>query len=171
MKVKTKRAAFVPHPAHFRRLLLGLSVAWGLSQALLACRTRPLVANQGPAPLLIELERTACMGPCPVDVLTVYADGRLRYQGQANAPRQGSYAGQLTGREQAELVQAFDEARFFNFAPAYVADVSDLPTYFLTYVRDGQRLKITDYAGAPPALKALEARLTRLIDANRWRPQ
>lgn len=42
-----------------------------------------------PAPLL-RYERTACMGPCPVDVLTIYADGRMRYEGGANAPRQST---------------------------------------------------------------------------------
>ena len=140
-----------------------------LALALMAPTScRPAKLPESAAAVLIEFQRTACMGPCPVDMLTVYADGRLRYEGQANAPRQGRYAARLAGPQQAELVRAFEEARFFEFAPAYKSRATDLPTYYLTYARADRRLKITDYDGAPPALKALEARLETLIETADW---
>lgn len=125
-----------------------------------------------PAPQeLIRFERTACYGPCPVDVLTVFADGRLRYEGRANAPRTGLFTGQLSGRECTALVKQFEAAHFFDFAPVYTSRATDLPTYYLSYSAGGRSLRVKDYDGAPASLKSLEARLAKLIDARRWHPQ
>ena len=130
----------------------------------------PAAAHRRPAPaLLLRFERTACYGPCPVDVLTIFADGRMRYQGQEHGPRTGTYAGRLRPAELLALRQAFAAARFFAFAPAYTSAALDLPTYYLRYATAGRQHQVQDYDGAPPALKALEARLIALIDApNRW---
>lgn len=117
---------------------------------------------------LMQLERTACMGPCPVDRLTVYTDGRLEYEGSENAPRAGRYRGQLSEAEQKQLVAKFEAANFFSFQDSYVATVSDLPTKYLTYWQGSRSKRIRDYAGAPDALKALEAELITLIKADRW---
>lgn len=158
----------------FRRPALGLlTLTLAVSAIVAACRrpTPPAAAN-GPAAApvaeLLRFERTACYGPCPVDVLTVRNDGRLHYEGREHAPRQGRYTGQLTPAEQAALVRAFEEARFFDFAPAYKSQATDLPTYYLTFSQAGRTHKVMDYDGAPAALKALEDKLEALIDAPRW---
>jgi len=129
----------------------------------------PTAAPRRPAPALLRFERTACYGPCPVDVLTIFADGRMRYQGQEHGPRTGAYAGRLRPAELLALRQAFAAARFFDLAPAYTSAALDLPTYYLRYATAGRQHQVQDYDGAPPALKALEARLVALIDASdRW---
>ncbi|WP_375419030.1 DUF6438 domain-containing protein [uncultured Hymenobacter sp.] len=151
-----------------------LALALGLSSALAACRRpTPPSASKAPAPppVLVRFERTACYGPCPVDVLTVFADGRLRYEGRENAPRQGQFGGQLSPSEQAALVRAFEEARFFDFATSYKSRATDLPTYYLTFSQAGRTHKVTDYDGAPAALNALEDQLESIIDAPRWQPE
>lgn len=146
-------------------LVLGLGLALG---GLLACRaTAP--AGAAAAVELIRFERTACMGSCPVDVLTIYTDGLMRYEGRQDSPRLGRYSGRLTADERAALVQAFETAHFFDFAPAYSSRMTDLPTYFLTYASAGRSYKVQDYDGAPASLKHLEASLEKLIDTKRWR--
>lgn len=117
---------------------------------------------------LMQLERTACLGPCPVDRLTVYTDGRLEYEGKAHAPRTGLYRGRLSAAERRQLVARFEAADFFAFQDSYVAPVSDLPTKYIAYWQGGRTKRIRDYAGAPAALKALEAELIKLIKADRW---
>lgn len=134
-----------------------------VSGSFVACR--PVQA--APAKLM-QLERTACMGPCPVDRLTVYTDGRLEYEGGENAPRAGLYRGQLSEAERQQLVATFEAANFFGFQDNYVATVSDLPTKYLTYWQGSRSKRIRDYAGAPAALKALEVELITLIKADRW---
>lgn len=153
-----------------------LALALGLSGAFAACR-RPTPPSAGkaaapvPSPVLVRFERTACYGPCPVDVLTVFADGRLRYEGRENAPRQGQFGGRLSAAEQAALVRAFEEAKFFEFATSYKSRATDLPTYYLTFSQAGRTHKVADYDGAPAALNALEDKLQALIDAPRWQPE
>jgi hypothetical protein len=131
--------------------------------AFIACRPVRVATEK-----LIQLERTACMGPCPVDQLTVYADGRLLYYGGANAPRTGSFAGQLTTAERKKLVAKFEAANFFAFQDSYVSIASDLPTKYITYWQGKKTKRIQDYDGAPAALKALESELIDLIKTDRW---
>lgn len=133
----------------------------------LACRTAaPASSSETP---LIRFERTACMGPCPVDVLTVYANGRMRYEGGQHAPRTGTHTGKLTTRERTVLLKQFETARFFDFARAYTSRATDLPTYYLTFATGGRSHRVEDYNGGPASLKKLEATLEKLIDANRWK--
>lgn len=140
-----------------------LMVLLVLAGGLPACR-----ATRAAPEKLVQLERTACMGPCPVDQLTVYTDGRLEYEGGAHAPRLGLYAGRLSVVERQQLVAKFEAANFFAFQDSYVAPVSDLPTQYLTYWQGDRTKRIRDYAGAPAALKELEAELIKLIEADRW---
>jgi hypothetical protein len=141
----------------FRLLLLLAALSLG------ACRSALVTTEK-----LVQLERTACMGPCPVDRLTVYTDGRLEYEGQKNAPRQGFFAGQLTGPEREQLAAKFAAADVFSLQDSYVAPVSDLPTKYLTYWQGSRSKRIRNYAGAPESLKALEAELITLIKTERW---
>jgi hypothetical protein len=147
-------------------LILLLALAWASPIGVGAARPTP---QPGPD-VLIRFERTACYGPCPVDVLTIFQNGRMCYRGQENSPRTGTYTGRLTAAERRELVEAFADAHFFELAPTYSSAALDLPTYYLTYATAGQQHRVTDYDGAPARLKALEARLAQLIEApKRWR--
>ncbi|GGF53387.1 hypothetical protein GCM10011375_06140 [Hymenobacter qilianensis] len=139
-------------------MLLLLTIAW-----LAACRPVQAATEK-----LIQLERTACMGPCPVDEITVYTDGRMEYKGGENAPRQGTYRSRLTAAERKQLIAKFDAANFFAFQDSYVSTKLDYPTKYITYWKGGKSKRIRDYDGAPAALKALEAELIKLIKADRW---
>ncbi len=160
-------------PPLLHLLLISLTLSLVLLAHPAGCVAAPVGPRPRPEPaVLIRFERTACFGPCPVDVLTIFADGRMRYQGQEHGPRTGTYAGRLSPAERQALTQAFAAARFFEFAPAYVSDRTDLPTSYLSYASAGRQHRVQDYDGAPPTLKALEARLAALIDApGRWRRQ
>ncbi|MBC6606169.1 hypothetical protein H8B13_04995 [Hymenobacter sp. BT188] len=135
-----------------------LTITW-----LAACRPVQTATEK-----LMQLERTACMGPCPVDEITVYTDGRMEYKGGENAPRQGAYVGRLTAAERKQLIAKFDAANFFAFQGSYTSTKLDYPTKYLTYWKAGKSKRIRDYDGAPAALKALEAELIKLIKADRW---
>lgn len=139
-------------------LVLLLTIPW-----LVACRPVQAATEK-----LMQLERTACMGPCPVDQITVYTDGRMEYKGGENATRQGIYVGRLTAAERKRLIAKFDAANFFAFQDSYVSNKLDYPTKYITYWKAGKSKRIRDYDGAPAALKALEAELIKLIKADRW---
>jgi hypothetical protein len=161
-------SAFGPDLGSFMIKLVGICVVPKLAMLLatmwlIACRPVQAATEK-----LIQLERTACMGPCPVDQLTVYTDGRLEYKGGENAPRKGIYVGRLTAAERKQLVAKFEAANFFAFQDSYVSNNLDYPTKYLTYWKGGKSKRIRDYDGAPAALKALEAELIKIIKADRW---
>jgi hypothetical protein len=155
--------AFYPSMSRLSIFML-LALAWALAPSQAA-------AAPPDAAILVRFERTACYGPCPVDVLTIFQDGRMRYEGQEHSPRTGTYTARLSASEQRALRQAFDSAQFFGLASTYTSEMLDLPTYYLTYATGGRQHRVADYDKAPAKLKALEARLAQLIEApKRWKP-
>ena len=153
------------------KIYRSLSLFFGLGLALsglLACRAKAPAGTAATAVALIRFERTACMGPCPVDVLTIYADGQMRYEGRKEPPRLGAYAGHLSAPERTALIKEFEDAHFFDFAAAYTSQALDLPTYYLTFTLAGRSHRVQDYDRAPASLKHLEDILVKLIDAKRW---
>lgn len=147
-------------------LASGLGLTLG---GALACR--PATMGQPSSSELIRFERTACMGPCPVDILTIFGDGRMRYEGRQHGPRTGLFTARLTPDERTALIGQFEAARFFDFAATYSSRATDLPTYYLTFTSAGRSHRVKDYDLAPAALKRLESRLEELITAERWQPQ
>ena len=113
--------------------------------------------------LLIEMKRTPCYGLCPVYTARIAKNGKGLFEGVENVEKIGKFSFSLSRDELAELDRAFDNAAFYQLKNIYNADVSDLPTTYLTYNRDGRRKKIMDYYGAPDELRSLENRIESLV--------
>jgi Domain of unknown function (DUF6438) len=112
-------------------------------------------------PPLIRFERTPCFGRCPQFVAEISADGALRYEGGANAPKDGK----LTGKLNPDVVKAIlDQAEEMGFAK-YPEDefgkgMMDAPSAILT-IR-GHQVKCTG-GECPPDLKGLHRYLDQEI--------
>ncbi|KPL26642.1 MAG: hypothetical protein AMS23_00915, partial [Bacteroides sp. SM1_62] len=61
------------------------------------------------------------------------------------------------------LENTFLRIDFYQLRNIYDGLVSDLPTTYITYIRDGRRKKIMDYYGAPATLRSLENRIETLV--------
>lgn len=118
---------------------------------------------------IIALETTPCRGTCPVQQLTVYADGLVRYVGQEHTERVGTYELRLPKRELARLKTCFRNARFFEFKTSYQAKVSDLPSTYLTFSDGGRTHTVLDYYGTPKVVKELESEVLALLKRKGWR--
>lgn len=118
---------------------------------------------------VIALETTECRGTCPVQRLTVFSDGRVRYVGEAHTERLGTYKLTLPERELSRLRTCFRNARFFEFKTSYQAKVSDLPSTYLTFSDAGRSHTVLDYHGTPKAVKELEAEVLALLKRKGWR--
>lgn len=127
------------------------------------------IAATDTAGRVIALETTPCRGTCPVQQLTVYADGRVRYVGQEYTDRLGTYELRLPEREVVRLKKCFRDARFFDFNTSYQAKVSDLPSTYLTFSDGGRTHTVLDYYGTPKAVKALEAEVLALLKRKGWK--
>ena len=132
----------------------------------LSCKSsKQSASNEFP---MIMMEKTACMGTCPVYVFNVYPDGTATYKGTQNVTNIGEFTAKLTEEQLNGLKNSFDEADFFNFANVYSANVTDLPTTFIYYHNGKENSKVTDYFDAPEALKALEKEVERVIALLNW---
>ena len=113
--------------------------------------------------IIIELEKTACYGQCPVYTIKIDEDGRGLFAGVENVKHNGLYSFRLSRGEMDALNAAFDSIGFFGLNDRYYDNVTDLPTTYLTYRSNGREKKIMDYHGAPRELKDLERRIADLV--------
>jgi hypothetical protein len=119
--------------------------------------------------LLIELKRTPCYGSCPVYTLKIDKNGKGLFDGVENVEKIGRFIFSLSQDELVELENAFLQVDFYQLRNIYDAQVSDLPTTYITYNKDGNRKKIMDYYGAPEELRTLENRIQTLVFSKKMR--
>ncbi len=136
------------------------------------------VCGQGRSPVhpvtdttrrLITLETTACRGTCPVQVLSVFADGWAVYEGRFHTDWEGTYERRLSQKELRTLVKQFRAVRFFTFKNSYTEKVTDLPSTYLTFCDEGHCKTILDYAGTPPEVRQLEQSVLVLLKKRGWK--
>lgn len=129
-------------------------------------------------PVVIELERTACLGTCPAFSLRLETSGSVRYEGfhhvQEVGERSGTIDSAVVRRLAGEIVDAgfmtWDEE--YRFGGPHCPDpVTDLPSTRLS-VEVGQRARrvVIDHgcAGAPDAIHDLAERVERAAGSERW---
>jgi hypothetical protein len=117
---------------------------------------------------IITIEKTTCFGTCPAYLFKAYPDGSVTYTGKDFVKLVGEYKASISKEELANIKTLFDEADYFSFANVYSANITDLPTTYLYYDDGKQNKKITDYHGAPEALKKMEQDLEAIINAINW---
>jgi hypothetical protein len=150
----------------------------------------PVVAA-APLRLRVTLERTYCMGACPVYSVTVHGDGRLEYNGVDNVAVTGPKQSHVSRAEVERLSRLVDRAQFFERnetgelpTPAPCTTVNGMTTcsYSAHYCSDTSHAKLTvtkrgrthmidnDHCDEKPAIDDLEAEIAELvrmwIDAN-----
>jgi hypothetical protein len=149
------------------------------------------VAAAAPLRLRVTLERTYCMGACPVYSVTVHGDGRLEYNGVDNVAVTGPKQSHVSRAEVERLSRLVDRAQFFERnetgelpTPAPCTTVNGMTTcsYSAHYCSDTSHAKLTvtkrgrthmidnDHCDEKPAIDDLEAEIAELvrmwIDAN-----
>jgi hypothetical protein len=119
--------------------------------------------------LLIELKRTPCYGSCPVYTIKIDKNGKGLFEGVENVEKTGNFSFSISKDELIELENDFVQVDFYRLKNIYDGQVSDLPTTYITYNKDGNQKKIMDYYDAPPTLRALENRIETLVLSKKMR--
>ena len=114
----------------------------------------------------IELKKDPCFGFCPVYEFRIDGKGYAVFTGDRNVDKEGRWERRLTPEETNQLFQAFDESNFWAFEDEYVAEVTDLPTTWITLRLGEQQKTIKDYYGAPEPLKDLEKMVETIAEAE-----
>lgn len=68
---------------------------------------------------VITLERTACFGFCPVYSFQIDSSGTVSWQGKEYVATRGSQASSITHDQFRDLIEAFEQIRFFDLKDVY----------------------------------------------------
>ena len=135
-------------------------LVWFGLAVVFALAITPVSAQYAPANVAITLERTPCFGACPVYTVTILDDGTVTYTGERFVDVTGTQTSQIDPEIVAQMVQAFEDAGYFDWNETYdTMTITDLPSVITSVTRDGETHRITRYAGdssAPLALPFLE---------------
>ncbi len=126
----------------------------------------------------ITLERTACLGACPVYSLTISGSGMVRFLGRRNTATVGEAGAVIPPERVDSLVAELRGGGYFEFADAYIPGApgcgryaTDSPSVITSVTAGGERKEIRhDYGcdGAPAALGTLERRIDEVAGSARW---
>ena len=119
---------------------------------------------------MVEFQRGACYGECPVYTLTVYNEGLAKFNGKKFTDKTGIHTKQLSKAQVSELRSALEKAKLFQYPDSYSNGIVDAQLTTLTYYseNDGPVKRITGKDDRPEALKALDTRLVELVNSAGW---
>ena len=139
---------------------------------ILALGMASVSAQDATPNVAITLERTACFGTCPIYTVSILEDGTVLYNGQDFVEVKGEQTGQIEPETVTQMVEAFEEAGYFEWDAAYdEMFVTDMPTITTSVTRDGETHTIVRYAGddsAPLALPFLELWIDQMTNTGLW---
>jgi hypothetical protein len=134
---------------------------------------------------LITLERTACFGPCPIYKLSIWADGRVQYEGNNNVKIKGVEKTHISSEEIAKITEAFNSINFFALRDQYqsVEDgcktvATDSPSVIIGIKIGDQQKTVNHYHGCladvdpyriyPNNLVEFENKIDEIVGTPRW---
>jgi hypothetical protein len=160
-----------------RSLLLSLSVVACAPRAVPPAQPESTATIDSDSSV-IKLERTPCLGRCPVYRVTISASGRVSFVGKNFVPQQGEATGQAPKEKLDSLLGEIERQGFFEFADRYVAGApacgpyaTDAPSAITEVTHAGRHKRIEhDYgcSQAPPALGELERKIDEVAGTGRW---
>jgi len=150
-----------------------MSASLMVGALLIACSlavsgSRTLGQEGVPEDVVITLERTICFGECPVYTVSIDANGNVAYEGKQFVRVEGRQTDRIPISQVAALLETADRIGFFKLRDHYRANVTDLPTKFVTITRNGRTKRIEDYLGAPSGLQELEKQIDEVARTKRW---
>jgi hypothetical protein len=126
---------------------------------------------------IIRLQRTSCLGPCPIYTVTIDARGTVTYEGERFVRVIGRHTAQIDPSAVLTLLARAEQIRFGDLRDAYrvienpdgtMTMVTDLPTKIVTIAIDGRTKRVEDYVGAPDSLAQFEREIDTAAGTKRW---
>ena len=116
--------------------------------------TSTTVVPKEAAPVLV-FQRTPCYGTCPSYTATVFADGRVEYDGQRFVKFLGKHTLSLPVATINDILTEAKRINFNQFNERYSGNTNDLPAAIITVHPVGQpRHAVYAEEGFPASLKA-----------------
>lgn len=147
---------------NYKHFILILIIAY-----LSGCKV-PVSKKTDEVTVVIELEKTSCMGSCPAYVLKIFNDGSMLIDAKENLDFTGLHKSQLNKKELNGLIDRFESIDFFSLNDSYKSFMMDLPTKYISYTKNGQTKRIMAYDKIPPKLTLLINDIDRYTKTTNW---
>jgi hypothetical protein len=117
----------------------------------------------------IGLERTPCLGACPVYTVIIKSDGTFRYHGERFVERAGDYTGRVSQNGFTRLARFIRDSGFADLQDEYTHPHTDGSTAY-TMMKTGSGMKVvSNYDGSGPSkLWAIEELIDKLMLTAEW---
>ena len=128
------------------------------------------IAASMPQISAIKIERTACMGTCPIYSVAIFSDGRLQYKGEMFVKAKGIRTKKIPVAQFQKLAAKVDEINFSRLDAAYPTQktIADAPSTFITVTRGTVSKRVEDYMDAPKRLRELEKLIDQVANVSNW---
>ncbi|MCP4440231.1 MAG: hypothetical protein GY810_14905 [Aureispira sp.] len=117
------------------------------------------------------LERTTCYGVCPYYKISVYADGRVVYEGKKHVGRIGKYVAKVPT---VTIEKLLDKARAINYTqlenryPSEGLGIVDFPMCITSIIIDGQQKEVYNRNDGPKELTTYQDFFDALFEDVEW---
>ncbi len=129
--------------------------------------TRKSIATEN-RQMVIQLEKTGCLGPCPVFTLTLYRDHSLEFTGQSHTLVPGLQRDTLSVDAFKQMVDDFRKSGFDQLNSIYDQSVSDAPFTHLTFQDGGMKKKVSVRGDGPDVFSELVSQMESLAEEAGW---
>ncbi|UOG73784.1 DUF6438 domain-containing protein [Hymenobacter tibetensis] len=149
-------------------LLLSILLASCTSQAPKAPQTTTATTEQSTtaAPVIV-FRKTPCFGTCPHYEASIYADGRVAYEGFKYAPVEGKRELKMPISTINSILAEAKAVGFAGLPDTYSAGVSDLPSTVLTLrPATGPAKTVTVEGNAPVELQNLLQHVQKQVEES-----
>ena len=109
-------------------------------------KSKPMTTTKAVAPAaatepVLVFQRTPCHGTCPTYTATIYADGRVEYDGQRFVTLKGKHTLQLPVATVNQMLAEAKRIGFNKLQERYAGQTYDLPSTIITVHPVGQSAK------------------------------
>lgn len=121
--------------------------------------------------VVISLERSGCLGPCPVYKVTVYGSGKVVYKGDKFVKVVGERTINIEKEKIEKLLTDFEKAGYFNLEDKYEGGPTDATSVVTSITLSNRKKTISNYHASPnsPAiLRDLENKIDAIANSGQW---
>jgi hypothetical protein len=121
--------------------------------------------------VVITLQRSGCLGSCPVYNVTIYGNGTVMYEGKENVNVSGAQRSNISEEDVRQLLSEFRNIDYFSFNETEIAShiVYDVPIVTSSLSVNGKTKTIQHYETTEPKqLTALEDTIDEMVNSSQW---
>ena len=119
-----------------------------------------------PADFSIVLKRLGCLGSCPDYEVTIWGNGRVRYEGHAYVRVKGVREHTIPMPNVQKLVRQLQDDEFFHWDETDLVCL-DFPEVHITAIAGAQRKHVLEGCNKPGKILALAQEIDRISGAGR----